>query len=77
MQITSMKHGLVSEPQDAERYRAVSGNYVTIYPCGIVMSKNSSWMAASPDRKVYNTTKQSRYGLLEIKCPTADTVNMV
>ena len=72
-----MKHGLVSEPHAVEWYSAVYGNCVNIYPCGIVTSKNSPWLAASPDCQVYNSTKQSPYGLLEIKCPTADTVNMV
>jgi putative phage-type endonuclease len=77
VQTAAMKHGLVSEPHAAERYSATCGDCVNIYPCGIVISPTSPWLAASPDRKVYNSTKQSPYGLLEIKCPSSDSVEMV
>ena len=42
---------------------------VNIYPCGIVVSPGSPWLAASPDRKVYCPSIVPPYGLLEIKCP--------
>ena len=42
---------------------------VNIYPCGIVVSPQSPWLAASPDRKVYCPTLRPKHGLLEIKCP--------
>lgn len=32
-------------------------------------SSHSFWIAASPDRKEYDPTRQPPYGLLEIKCP--------
>ncbi|KAJ8300210.1 hypothetical protein KUTeg_021729 [Tegillarca granosa] len=42
---------------------------INIYPCGIEVSPYAPWLAASPDRKVYNTTMVPPHGLLVIKCP--------
>lgn len=42
---------------------------VNVYPCGIIVSPYSPWLAASPDRKVYHPSRIPQFGLLEIKCP--------
>jgi len=42
---------------------------VNIYPSGIVVSPKVPWMAATPDRKVYDPSADPPFGLLEIKCP--------
>lgn len=42
---------------------------INVYPCGIIVSPHSPWLAASPDRKVYHSQMVPSYGLLEIKCP--------
>lgn len=44
---------------------------VNILPCGIVINPWCPWLAASPDRKVYNPTRTNPFGLLEIKCPAS------
>lgn len=49
-------------------------NKINLYPCGIVVSLHSPWLAASPDRKVYNPDRYSPFGLLEIKCPSVSSV---
>ena len=50
------------------------GNAVNVLPCGIVISPWCPWLAASPDRKVYNPKRGSPFGLLEIKCPVVQSV---
>ncbi|XP_062621198.1 uncharacterized protein LOC134282825 [Saccostrea cucullata] len=65
----SMRHGLSFEAVAAEAFEQLQNNNVNIYPCGIIVSPYASWLAASPDRKVYNPTMNPPYGLLEIKCP--------
>ena len=47
---------------------------INILPCGIVISPWCSWLAASPDRKVYNPARTDPFGLLEIKCPSVSSV---
>ena len=47
----------------------VMNQTVNLYPCGLVISPFSSWIAASPDRKVYCPARDPPFGLLEIKCP--------
>lgn len=47
---------------------------VNLYPSGLVISPFCPWIAASPDRKVYNPERQPNFGLLEIKCPLADNI---
>lgn len=44
-------------------------NNINIYPCGIIVSHHAPWLAASPDRKVYQPSMNPPFGLLEIKCP--------
>lgn len=35
------------------------------------------WIAASPDRKVYNPDRNPPFGLLEIKCPTTQAISEI
>ena len=37
------------------------------------MNPWAPWLAASPDRKVYDPSRDPPFGLLEIKCPTCKT----
>jgi len=64
-----MKEGTIREPHAAVVYAGIMNNSVNLYPCGLVISPYAFWIAASPDRKVYNPDRQPPYGLLEIKCP--------
>ena len=62
-----MREGIAREPEAAEAYANIKG--VDILPCGIVISPDCFWLAASPDRRVIDTAAQPVFGLLEIKCP--------
>lgn len=70
----AMADGLADEPKAAECYVQTSLENVNIYPCGIVISPWSPWLAVSPDRKVYNPNNNPPFGLLEIKCPRVESV---
>ena len=75
VQTAAMKEGLAREPQAATKYAEVKANLINLYPCGCVVSCTTPWLAASPDRKVYDASKQPPYGLLEIKCPQDENVS--
>jgi putative phage-type endonuclease len=66
---SAMKKGLLREPFAAEMYATVMDNRVSLYPCGLVISPYSPWIAASPDRRVFCCDRTPPFGLLEIKCP--------
>lgn len=70
----AMRQGLASEPTAAKKYSEVCQNKVNLYPCGVVVSPWAPWIAASPDRKVYNPESFPPFGLLEIKCPQVNSV---
>ncbi len=78
VQTEAMKKGLAREPQAASMYSNICDDSVNIYPCGIVISPHSPWLAASPDRKVYNPSRiPSQYGLLEIKTSDSESLDKV
>lgn len=52
-------------------------NTVNFYHAGIVINPFSCWLAASPDRKVYCPERNPPFGLLEIKCPVAESLTEV
>ena len=70
----AMRQGLALEPVAAKAYAEELQNRVNLYPCGVVISLWSPWIAASPDRKVYNPERFPAFGLLEIKCPQVSSV---
>jgi len=74
IQTAAMKAGILSESVAAQAYCTVKLNLVNLYPSGIVISPWSPWLAASPDRKVYDPQRIPKYGLLEIKCPQVASV---
>ena len=65
----AMVDGTCREPLAAVAYAGIMNDAINLYPCGLVISPFCYWIAASPDRKVYNPDRQPPYGLLEIKCP--------
>ncbi|XP_062581922.1 uncharacterized protein LOC134243706 [Saccostrea cucullata] len=65
----AMRHGLACEPTAALAYVQAMDEDVNIYPCGLVISPWSPWIAATPDRKVFCQSLTPPHGLLEIKCP--------
>ena len=72
-----MRRGHICEPVAGRAYAEKFENRINLYPCGIVVSQCSPWIAASPDRKVYNTERNPPFGLLEIKCPTINDITEV
>ena len=74
VQTQPMKDGLAREPQAATKYSTLKDNKVNMYPSGCIVSCFAPWLAATPDRKVYDPRKPYPYGLLEVKCPEDDNV---
>ncbi|KAJ8307894.1 hypothetical protein KUTeg_014541 [Tegillarca granosa] len=70
----AMRRGLACEPVAVSAYSCKLENKVNLYPCGVVVSFSAPWLAASPDRKVYNPERNPPFGLLEIKCPSTSSV---
>ena len=70
----AMRQGLAFEPVAAEAYAREKAYKLNLYPCGVVVSDSCPWLAASPDRKVYNPDMYPEFGLLEIKCPQVGSV---
>ena len=70
-----MREGLASEPIAARCYaeEALKKVYI-LYPSEIIVNFWCRWLAASPDRKVYNPQRFPAHGLLEIKCPQVSSV---
>ena len=71
---SAMQRGIECEPLAAASYVEIKNNNVNLYPCGVVVSPFCPWLAASPDRKVYDPTRNEPFGLLEIKCPNVSSV---
>ncbi|KAJ8299129.1 hypothetical protein KUTeg_023189 [Tegillarca granosa] len=70
----ALRRGLACEPVAVSAYSCKLENKVNLYPCGVVVSFSAPWLAASPDRKVYNPERNPPFGLLEIKCPSTSSV---
>ena len=69
----AMERGIKYEPDAAKFY--FDTNTVNIYKSGFVMNPSILLLGASPDYKVYDPSEPiSPYGLLEIKCPSCDSV---
>ena len=47
------------EPVAAIMYCNILNNDINLYPCGVVVSSWAHWLAASPDRKIYDPSKKS------------------
>jgi hypothetical protein len=60
-----LSHGQAFEPLARECYQTETGNTVT--QCGLIVSNEYHFLAASPDGSV--TDKDGGLGVLEIKCP--------
>ena len=73
-QTDSMRLGQLREPVAAKKYASIKENKVNLYPSGCVVSVGAPWLAASPDRKVYDPSKTYPYGILEIKTTDSDTI---
>ena len=69
----AMERGIKYEPDAAKFY--FDTNTVNIYKSGFVINPSIPFLGASPDYKVYDPSEPiSPYGLLEIKCPSCESV---
>jgi hypothetical protein len=73
----AMKEGTYREPLAAVAYTSILNYSINLYPCGLVISPHCYWIAASPDRKVFNPERQPPHVLLEIKCPQSQHISEV
>ena len=62
----SVRHGITHEDEAAQAYCQVSGN--GILPVGMIINPPIPHLGCSPDRRVYDPTEVSTWGLLELKC---------
>ena len=62
----SIRHGITHEDEAAQAYSQVSGN--GILPVGLIINPSIPHLGCSPDRRVYDPTEVSTWGLLELKC---------
>lgn len=70
----AMKHGIENEPVAAEVYAHSFGR--NVFPIGFVVNPSCFFLGASPDRRVYDPDAAvDKWGLLEIKCTTANSVS--
>ena len=65
----AMQRGLDMEPAAAAAYIENSGHGVNVLQAGLIINPKCPWLAASPDRRVYNAEHEHPFGLLEIKVP--------
>jgi len=68
-----MKHGINTEEQAASAY-ADSGD-CNVFPAGIVINPSCPHLAASLDRRIYDSSESNPWGLLEIKCPVKVSIS--
>ena len=73
VQTAAMKYGINTEEKAASAY-ADNGD-CNVFPAGIVINPSCPYLAASPDRRVYDPSENNPWGLLEIKCPVKDSIS--
>lgn len=44
-------------------------NHVLVYECGIYISPENPYLAATPDRVCYDPREKNPWGIIEVKCP--------
>ena len=62
----AVRHGIIHEEEAAHAYSQVSGN--GILPVGLISNSSVPHLGSSPERRVYDPTEVSPWGLLELKC---------
>lgn len=70
-----MKYGLQHEGEDVEFYAQHFGRNVV--KVGFVINPSVPYLGCSPDRRVYDPSESSSWGLFEIKCSMADELKNV
>ena len=70
VQTAAMKYGIEHEEEAAQQYAQQFGR--DVFPVGFVINPSLPHLGCSPDRRVYDATENSPWGLLEIKCSMSD-----
>ena len=60
----AVRHGILHEEEAAHAYSPVSGN--GILPVGLIINSSVTHLGCSPDRRVYDPTEVSPWGLLKL-----------
>jgi len=60
--------GTDNEEVAVQVYQSIKKN-AKIFKCGLIISPEDPFLAASPDRIVYDTSAEVPWGLIEVKCP--------
>ena len=70
IQTAAMKYGLEHEDEVAQFYAQNFGR--SVFKVGFVINPRVPHLGCSPDRRVYDPSESSPWGLLEIKCSMAE-----
>ena len=72
IQTKAMRYGLEQEPVAARNYAETFGR--NIYMVGFVVNPSAFHLGCSPDRRVYDPDATDPRGLLEVKCPSVNSI---
>ena len=75
IQTAAMKYGLQHEDEVAEFYVQHFGQ--NVFKVGFVINPSVPHLGCSPDRRVYDPSESSSWGLFEIKCSMAEELKDV
>ena len=72
LNVSSLNYGHNNEDIVADYYLQYQERHghqgIKVFPCGLIVNPQSSWLGTSPDRIVYDPMSDPPYGWLEIKC---------
>ena len=65
-----LKWGRENEHVAIQVYKGLpERNHVLVYECGIYISPEDPYLAATPDRICYDPREKNPWGIIEVKCP--------
>ena len=65
-----LKWGRDNEPIAVQVYKGIpERQHVSVYECGIYISPEDPYLAATPDRVCYDPREENPWGIIEVKCP--------
>lgn len=70
-QTAHMRRGLNMEAAALKDYATMKN--VNLTQCGLVIHPEAPWLGATPDGLVYDPLERPAFGLVEIKCPNAQS----
>ena len=70
-QTALMKRGLDLEMEALKDHATLKN--LNLRKCGLVIHPDAPWLGASPDGLVYDPLERPSFGLVEMKCPNAQS----